>query len=125
MEALKARREAINKAKEEGTFKPEDFKPKPKVKVNGYKPVDPALKPAPRDPPVYVPRKRATPKATTEEIANLIKSSVDSLRAELAPREVVKEVIKEVDVPRDVVREVVKEKVVSGREMLDRIFFSK
>lgn len=121
MEGLKKRREDIAKAKEEGTYNPEDFRAKPKiVKVAAYVPVSPP--PPPKRETVFVPRKKYERKlATAEEIIEL-KNVVAELKAGVsAPREVEKIVEK----PVEVVREVVKERVVTGKDMLDRIFFSK
>lgn len=123
MEALKTRREAIQKAKEEGTFNPEDFKPKPKVVIE---------KPPPKpkaDPftgvvreTVFVPRKKPEPKFR-QDIDDL-KQTIAELKGQmLAPPP--KEVIKEVPVDRIVEKEVIRETKVSGREMLDAIFFRK
>ena len=125
MEALKTRREAIQKAKEEGTFNPDDFKPKPKVVIE---------KPPPKpkaDPftgvvreTVFVPRKKPEPKFR-QDIEDL-KTTIAELKGQMImPPPIVKEVIKEVPVERIVEKEVVRETKVSGREMLDAIFFRK
>jgi hypothetical protein len=119
MEGLKKRREQIAKAKEEGTFNPEDFKPKPKVKVE-------KAPPKPRADPstgivretIFVPRKKAEPKFGIDEL----KSVVAEMKASVSAP---KEIIKEVPVERIVEREVVRETKISGREMLDAIFFRK
>jgi hypothetical protein len=125
MEALKTRREAIQKAKEEGTFNPDDFKPKPKVVIE--KPP-----PKPKACPftgvvretVFVPRKKPTP-AFRQDIEDL-KSTIAELKGQMImPPPIVKEVVKEVPVDRIVEKEVIRETKVSGREMLDAIFFRK
>jgi len=125
MAALAARRDAMNKAKEEGTFKPEDFQPKPKVKKargTPYIPVDPALKALPRPPDIIVPRAR---KLATKDDLEEMKRTIAEIKESQHPREVEKIVEKIVEVPKEVVREVVKEKKLSGSAMLDAIFFSK
>ena len=124
MEALKTRREAIQKAKEEGTFNPEDFKPKPKVVIE---------KPPPKpkaDPftgvvreTVFVPRKKPEPKFR-QDIDDL-KQTIAELKGQMAMPPPPKEIIKEVPVDRVVEKEVIRETKVSGREMLDAIFFRK
>lgn len=120
MEGLKKRREEIAKAKEEGTYEPENFRAKPKVVKTAYVPVDPP--PPPKRETVFVPRKKYERKlATAEEITEL-KNVVAEMKASVSAP---KEIIKEVPVERIVEREVVREKVVSGKDMLDRIFFSK
>jgi uncharacterized protein with WD repeat len=119
MEALKTRREAISKAKAEGTYSPEAFAPKAKV----------VTVPRPKPEVVYVERKERVKKAKpmAEEFAEIRNtlSALSAARAPVEPKEVVKEVIKEVPVERVVEREVIRDRVVSGRELLDKIFFSK
>ena len=124
MEALKARREAIQKAKEEGTFNPDDFKPKPKVVIE---------KPPPKpkaDPftgvvreTVFVPRKKPEPKFR-QDIEDL-KTTIAELKGQMATPPPPREIVKEVPVERVVEKEVIKETVVTGRAMLDAIFFKR
>jgi len=124
MDALKSRREAIQKAKEEGTFNPEDFKPKPKVVIE-------KAPPKPKADPftgvvretVFVPRKKPEPRFRND-IEDL-KQTIAELKGQMAMPPPPKEIIKEVPVERIVEKEVIRETKVSGREMLDAIFFRK
>lgn len=123
MAALKTRREAISAAKEAGTFDPMNFVPKPKVIV---------AKPPPKpkaDPftgivreKVFVPRKKQETRLNVE-FAELRKT-MEEFRARIEPPPP-KEVIREVPVDRIVEKEVVRETKVSGRDLLDAIFFKK
>ena len=123
MEALKTRREAIAKAKEEGTFDPEDFKPKAKVVIiKEKKPVADPLTGVVRE-TVFVPRKKPEPKFRSD-IEDL-KQTIAELKGQMAMPPPPKEIIKEVPVEKIVEREVVRETKISGRELLDSIFFRK
>jgi hypothetical protein len=124
MEALKTRREAIQKAKEEGTFNPDDFKPKAKVVIiKEKKPKACPFTGVVRE-TVFTPRKVPEPKFR-KDIEDL-KSTIAELKGQMImPPPIVKEVVKEVPVDRIVEKEVIRETKVSGREMLDAIFFRK
>lgn len=119
MAALKAKREAKAVAVAAGTYDPTapEFAPKPKVVT------------VPRTKPevVYVERKPTVRKSKpmAEEFAE-IKNSISALSAARAPVEPkIVEKIVEKPVERIVEREVIRDRVVSGKELLDRIFFSK
>jgi len=125
MDALKSRREAIQKAKEEGTFNPEDFKPKPKVVIE-------KAPPKPKADPytgvvretVFVPRKKPEPRFRSD-IEDL-KQTIAELKGQMImPPPIVKEVVKEVPVEKIVEKEVVRETKVSGSALLNQIFFSR
>jgi hypothetical protein len=126
MEALKTKREALAKEREEYEVKkakgdvPVDA-PKPKYVPNPKPPK--VVKVVPEAPPpqvIQVERKKRTEKAKIE--VNEVKSELAALRTELAamkkPAEVV---VKEVEKPVD--RIVEKTKVLSGSELLNSIFF--
>lgn len=117
MAALKQKREAMAKAKAEGTYSPEKFAPKPKV----------VTVPRPKPEVVYVERKERVKKSKPmSEQFDEIKSSLSALSAARpAVEPTIVEKIIEKPVERIVEKEVVKERVISGREVLDRIFFSK
>jgi hypothetical protein len=131
MDAIKAKRVAIAAAKEAGNYDPKDFAPKPKVvtlpksKQPGYKKADPDTGLVRET--VFVPRApRVRQTATRDEIAEL-KKSIEGLINEkvAAPPPVVTERVVEVPVERIVEKEVIRDRVVTGRELLDKVFFSK
>ena len=120
MEALKTRREAIAKAKEEGTFDPEDFKPKAKVVIiKEKKPVADPLTGVVRE-TVFVPRKKPEPKFRSD--IEELKNTIAGLKEQMAMPPPPKEIIKEVPVERIVEKEIIRDRVVTGRAMLDAIF---
>ena len=111
--ALKARREAIAKAKAEGV----EYVPPPKMPIEAI--VEKIVK------------KRSTVKAPTQvalvskELAEVKEMLLKQMKPAEVPapieKEVIKEVIKEVPVERVVERE----KVLSGSALLDKLFFNR
>jgi len=124
MEALKVKREALKLKKEESLRKAAAGEPLS----------DDEAPPKPAQPPpvIYVkaPRvdkgvKRSVPQyATREDFATFQNSVLETIKQSSAPA-VEKIIEKEVPVERIVDREVVREKVLSGSEMLDKLFFNK
>lgn len=118
-EALKARRDALAKAREEGTEPP----PPPPKKDKVAKPIVPI--PKQRNPThISVVHKEL------EELKTFVRENMKPTEKivekevpvdKFVDREVIKEVIKEVPVDRVVERE----KVLSGSALLDRLFFNK
>lgn len=82
--------------------------------------------PVPREPAVT--RKPREPKV---RMTDMVKSEIAELKGLLTQQQkpvevpVVKEIVKEVPVVKEVVREVIKERVMTGSEMLDRLFFNR
>lgn len=130
MEALKAKREALAKQREEHEDKkakgeiPADA-PKPKLVPNPKPPkVVKVAAPPPEPQVIQVERKKRVEKSKIA--VDEVKGELASLRAELSamkkPAEI-KEVVKEVE--KIVDRPVVTTKMVSGSDLLNQIFFSK
>ena len=124
MEALKVKRETLRLKKEEALRK-----------VAAGEPLsDDEAPPKPAQPPpvIYVkaPRvdkgvKRSVPQyATREDFATFQNSVMETIKQSSAPA-VEKIVEKEVPVEKIVDREVIREKVLTGSDMLDRLFFNK
>lgn len=114
-EALKARREALAKAKEEGTEPPPPAPKKEKVLI-----------------PKQAPRVQRNP-SNISKVHQELEELKTFVRDNMKPvdREVIKEVpvdrVVEKIVDREVIKEVPveKEKVLSGSALLDRLFFNK
>ena len=115
-EALKARRDALAKAKEEGTEPP----PPPPKKEKVAKPIVPMTK---QRNPTHI----SIVHKELEELKTFVRDNMKPVDREVikevpvekfVDREVIKEVIKEVPVERIVERE----KVLSGSALLDKIF---
>lgn len=137
MEALKVKREQLAKEKEERKKTNEELKAK------GLPPIEPPLKiknkditELPKPEPVKIELKTRKPRndkgiprpdRTKEKIDTIaeIKKMVLELQAKSEGKIIEKpvEVIKEVPVVKE--KEVVKEKVLSGSDLLNRIFFNK
>ena len=127
MDALKAKREALKAKKEESLRKIAAGEP---LSDDDVEPPKPAQAP----PVIYVkaPRvdkgvKRSVPQyATRDDFATFQNSVLETLQKSSAPAvERVVETPVEKIVEKIVDREVVREKIVSGSEMLDRLFFNK
>ena len=71
------------------------------------------------------------PKEPKPRMTDVVKNEIAELRGLITQQQkpvevpVVKEVVKEVPVVKEVVREVVKERVLTGSELLDRVFFNR
>ncbi len=131
MEALKAKREALSKEKDERKKTNEVLKEK------GLPPVEPPLKIKGKDiqviptvEPVEIKikeRKVRTDKGSKRGTAlkNITREEFDELKTSLKPRETVVEKIVEKEVPVVKERVVHTEKVLSGNALLDKIFFNR
>lgn len=134
MEALKAKREALSKEKDERKKTNEVLKEK------GLPPVEPPLKIKGKDiqviptvEPVEIKIKerkvradKGSKRATTgTPLKNITREEFDELKTSLKPKETIVEKIVEKEVP--VVKEKIvhTEKLLSGSELLNKIFFSK
>jgi len=136
-EAIKAKREALAKVKEEKKKDAEDRAAKglppieeppklkkviqlPPIKVEEVKLPEPKVK-APRS-DKGVPRKDKPTRAITREEFDELRSAIMQHTKPVETEKVVeKEVVREVPVERVVE----KERVITGKELLDRVFFSK
>jgi hypothetical protein len=127
MEAMKAKREALKLKKEEALRKVAAGEP-----LSDDEPEAPKPPPEPKTPVIYVRNPRADKgvkktKMVDKDDFDQFKSSVmETLQKSSAPAvERVVETPVEKIVEKIVDREVVREKIVSGSEMLDRLFFNK
>lgn len=69
------------------------------------------------------------PRVVPQRVTDVVKNEIAELRGLITQQQqqkpVEKEVIKEVPVVKEVVREVVKERVLTGSDLLDRVFFNR
>jgi hypothetical protein len=123
MEAMKAKREALKAKKDERERKVAAGEP-----PSDDEPERP--KPPPPPPVIYVKAPRAdkgikkSTYVSRDDFDNLKSTLLETIKQSAAPA-IERVVEKPVEVERIVDREVVREKVVSGSEMLDRLFFNK
>ena len=118
-EALKARREALAKAKEEGTEPPAPAPKKEKVIVPS-----PAL--AKKRNPTHISKVHQELEELKTFVRDNLKPMEKIVEKEVPVDRVVEKIVdREVPVERIVERVVEREKVVSGSALLDRLFFNK
>ena len=120
MAALKAKRELIAQRKADGTYDPSDPAVMAKPKVVSV-PQKRGAKPLPRE-IIEVPRKVKAPLVNQNDLAD-IRGAIAELKAHIAPQVVEKVVEKEVEKIVEKPVERVVEKKLTGRELLDSIFF--
>jgi hypothetical protein len=118
-EALKARREALAKAKEEGTEPPPPAPKKEKVLI-------PSADRAKKRNPTHISKVHQELEELKTFVRDNLKPTEKIVEKEVPVDRVVEKIVdREVPVERIVERVVEREKIVSGSPLLDRIFFNK